>query len=354
MGKRHHFVPRFYLRAFAIDARRINLYNLKRDHVVLGASLRDQCYVHRLYGREYVENAFSELEDSDAALFKSMRDRLVVPGGGTPERDSLMSFLGLQLARTTAAQNHAVKMSKLLTTVAFNGAAPDGFAMNPDEAIRTMLGVAPRLATTIQDLSLTLVCSPSETPFVTSDNPAFKYNTYCEGITHSGVTGTQSRGLQLFLPLSPKVLLYAFDAAVYKLVRTGKRGADATATDVSRLNRLQFIGASENVYFVKEPLGEKLQRTATATAPIREAAKPRLVRAVDDADKNSELLHQFWPMPQLGLNLSFVQVRPKAEETPLLSRARQVRAPFERPRRREDSHGTSRRYSVHSHHELSE
>ena len=217
VGRRHHYVPRFYLRSFLRDGRRVNLFNLKGDRVVFGASLRDQCYASRFYGADdRVEKALSEIEAVAAPLLARMRDGSI-PGGGTPERDALILFLGLQLARTTATQAYALKMSQLLTHVAFDGKAPER-AMTPKQVTRVMLSLAPTLATTIADLSFTLLSSPPGASFVTSDNPVFKYNTYCEGILHFGVTGTKCKGLQLFFPVSPRKVLLLFDAAVYKLV----------------------------------------------------------------------------------------------------------------------------------------
>ena len=352
MGRRHHFVPRFYLTAFSSAPRRIHVLNLDRCRLIADASLRDQCYAHRLYGADdKVERALAQFEGVSAELFHTIRDRRMVPGGGTAERAVLMDFIGLQLARTTAAQTNAMDASRLMADVAFDGSPPPGYDLSPADAMKLTLSMGPMMGATIRDLSATLILSPPGTSFATSDNPAFLYNTYCEGITDSGVTGTQCRGLQIFLPVSPQLLLYLFDAVVYKLSRSTQRFVTATPSDMDRLNRLQLVAAYENVYFNTAALGSQLLESTRAAHSIRELVKPRITRAVDLENDRSELLHQFTPMPQLHLTFSFVAIRASALRLPLFDRARQVRDPYEAQRPQADTAGSATRtFAVKSRH----
>jgi hypothetical protein len=335
-----------------MDRRRINLLNLTGDRLVSGASLRDQCYRHRLYGPDdEIERALSKIEDLTSPILRAARHNLHVPGGGTPERFVLLAFLGLQIARTTGAQTHALQMSKLLTNVAFDGAAPDNYVLTPSEAMRAMLHAAPKVATTLRDLSMTLVVAPPGDQYATSDDPVLRYNTYCEGITDFGVTGSVARGLQIFLPLSPRVLLYLFDAEIYKLRRKSERLAEAAGADVDQLNRLQLVNAVENVYFEDEGVAFGLRNALGDARVIRESNNPKVVRAVEDGNESSQLLHQFWPMPQMALELSFSSVRPKARATDLFDRVGGVRTAHKTSDKPSAS-TSSRRFAVRSRHEL--
>lgn len=349
MGRRHHFVPRFYLATFSSAPRRINILNLKRSQLILEASLRDQCYAHRLYGvDDAIEDTLAEFEGVSAKLFRTIRDRRLIPGGGTAERDVLMQFIGLQLARTTAAQANAMDTSRLMADVAFDGSPPDWYDLSSADAMRLTLSMGPMMAATIRDLSATLILSCPGHSFATSDNPAFRYNSYCEGITDSGVTGTQCRGLQIFLPVSPQLLLYLFDAAVYKLARSSRHFVTATPEDMDDLNRIQLVGAHENVYFDTPALGSSLLRSASTVQSIRQVIGPRITKAVDVEDDRSELLHQYTPMPQLQLKLSFVSIRSNALRVPLFERVRQMRGPYKVRHRDTDPSGAVRRFVVKS------
>jgi hypothetical protein len=69
--------------------------------------------------------------------------------------------------------------------------------------------------------------------------------------------------------------------------------------------------------------------------------------AVDVADEHSELLHQYWPMPQLGLRLSFLGIQRNARRIPLFGRARLVRGPYKTAPRQGESDGAEhRRFEV--------
>ena len=68
---------------------------LKRFQLIAEASLRDQCYAHRLYGAsDRIEDALAEVEGAAAKVFRAMRENRTILGGGTPERDVLMLFIG--------------------------------------------------------------------------------------------------------------------------------------------------------------------------------------------------------------------------------------------------------------------
>jgi hypothetical protein len=116
------------------------------------------------------------------------------------------------------------------------------------------------------------------------------------------------------------------------------------------LNSLQLISAHENVYFDTDELGQWLLASAPGVGPIREANKARLTVAVDIDDDRSELLHQYRPMPQLGLQLSFVSTRRSALDIPLDKRPRQVRGPYRSETLGGGSPSNVRHFEVKSHH----
>lgn len=343
MGRRHHFVPRFYLKEFSSAPRRINVFNIRRNIAVPNASLRDQCYAHRLYGPDdVVEDAFAALEGATSRVFSDITARCTLPAPATEEHAVLLNFVAVQLARTVEARAQTERFSKALANAAFDGHGPppSEFNIEPAEAMRITLAAAPEMARTLADLGLSLVQAAPGSAFLTSDNPAFKYNSYCEGIRHFGVTGTTRRGFQLFLPLSPEFLLHLYDTGVYKVgSRRSAVVVQANLGDISALNRLQFMSAGENVYYRDWDATTECQTVARVIQPFRERDGPRVNRAVDVEDEHSELLHQYWPMPQLGLRLSFLGIQRNARRVPLFGRARLVRGPYKTAPRRGESGG---------------
>jgi hypothetical protein len=346
MGRRHHFVPRFYLKAFASAPKRIHLLNLRRELCLSDVSLRDQCYSHRLYGQDdEVEDAFASLESAASPLFaKIIRDKRL-PRGESIEHRLLLTFLSLQLSRTIAAQSQALQMSAVLGDAVFDGSPPPDWELSSTEAMAMMLGAAMGMRDTIMDLAMALVRAPESVRFATSDNPVFRYNTYCEGVRHLGVTGTQQRGFQVFFPLSPTVSLHLFDAGVYKVGSRRRPGTiAATVHDVHELNRLQLVSANENVYFSEWILRTALLKNLRTLRSAQTMSRPRANVAFSEGDDQDQLVHQFWPMPQLNLKLSFVGIKRNARRTPLHQRSRGVR-PSQATVPREHSEA-SRRYTV--------
>ncbi len=327
MKRRHHYVPQFYLRAFASAPRRINVFNLERGRAIMNASLRDQCHRHRLYGEpEDLENAFADFEGRTAPVLAMIAATRNPPQPGSQDHVALVAFVAMQLVRTTAARRRVKQGSDRLANAAFDGAPPPGFVPNQIQSMALALSTLPHMMPALHDLKAHAIIAGPGQQFVTSDNPGYRYNQYCEGSGGQGVTGVACRGLQVFLPVSPQVTVLLFDAGVYKV---GKRGTApssvATATDVDAINLLQFITAENNVYFTRCDHEVELQNLAKKALKGRAAGGPRVQKAHEVGNEQSVLLHQYELMPDLDLRLSFVSVRRDARRIPLSERARKVR-----------------------------
>ena len=90
------------------------------------------------------------------------------------------------------------------------------------------------------DLRLKLLVNESEIPFLTSDTPTVRHNRYCEGPDPQHRLGYECSGIQIFLPLSPRHVLHAYDSMVYSV---GRQHAEEISLhdqrDVTAVNRLQ-------------------------------------------------------------------------------------------------------------------
>jgi len=330
MKRRHHYVPRFFLRAFASADRRIHLYNLAGRKTVQDASLRDQCFKHRMYGEDdMLEDALSVIEGAAAQVIGKIHVRGECPPLGTEEHIVLRVFLGYQLLRTTAALGHVVAHSKAVERAVFDGKTPQSWGAAEDQALLICLRSAPLFAGALTDLESTLVQAPPDHSFVTSDKPVFRYNCYCQGITGTGVTGAHSSGFMLICPLSPQLLLLLFDSEVYKVgSRRQSSHVNARPVDVHAFSRIQFVAAQDNVYFSDWRFATQCNALATGVVKIRAASRPHVNIAVSELNEREELLHSYWPMPDLGLDLSFLSIKREARRVELFARSRRVRRPY--------------------------
>ena len=326
---RHHFVPQFYLRAFQSDRNRLNIFNLTNDKLIPDASLRDQCYKHKFHGKtDELEDKLADLEDSLAPSLAKIRNG-EFPGFQTQDHSYLIVFIALQLLRTSAAASRMNLGADKLTKKAFDGDPRlAGIDLNQVEIgfenpVFLSLGTLEAMIYALDDLQLHFLCATGQQRFITSDNPVFKYNQYCEGINDVGITGGTSRGLQLFVPVSPTLLMILYDPSVYK---SRKKSGAITPTisnaDVDALNQLQVVGADQNLYFADWNDADYVRRIFGKAKSFRNPDPVQVNEFFELGNENpSSLIQIFERTPNLKLDLSFITLKRRAKRVPTIKRA---------------------------------
>lgn len=336
---KHHFVPRFYLSAFESAAKRINVIGVDTAVEVQDASLRDQCYQRKFYGKDdRVEDALAVIEGHAATVLNSIQSTAALPAEGSDEHGTLLAFVAFQLLRTTIV---AKRVNTVIdkTTKQAHSRDPrltkeelDAVQIGFEDPVIFSLGNVPLMLTAISDLASHLAIS-SESAFITSDNPAFKYNQYCEEIDYQGITGALCRGFQIFFPLTPKLCLVLYDRGVYGVPRSERRSrvSNASVSDVEFMNGMQLLSADRNVYF---PDWRRRQDIRDLLNRVRQhrVSDPTVVQEYGhDTDPNRSLLHTFERTPCLKLHLSFLKVRWRARSVALPDRVRGSRKEMPMP-----------------------
>lgn len=225
--KSHHYVPQMYMRLFArAGDNRIGVYVIDRAKFIPNAPIRGQACRNYFYGKDSrAERAFGYLEGHASRIFAEAinHDRLPVPASQDHER--LIFYLGMQHARTVgAAEQHnegSEKISKaiLRQKAEFEEnsemlAALDKVRIRRTNAVSELVSYATIGASLLSDLTFVLIQNGSDTAFIASDTPVVFHNRLYEG-QHIGVTGYANVGLQLFLPLGPRLVLFGFDSGAY-------------------------------------------------------------------------------------------------------------------------------------------
>ncbi len=320
MGKRnHHYVPKMYLRAFSSSsARTINLYNLDQRMAVEGASLADQCYVRHFYGQtDDLENGLADLEELVAPALHLVIRTSKLPAFGTQEYLRLLIFVALQSLRTTKAVDRInTGIDKFVKQPAGKSAELKDIDL---ESIRIGISNAPSYAlrfvepvlSTIADLGMHLIVAGDGQMFITSDNPVFRYNQFMEGIADVGVTGGLCRGIELFVPLSPKLILLLYDESVYQVGGGQGQGNGVTTKvrnqNVTSLNSLQVHSADHNLYFNDWSMAEYVEYVVEKSIRHRRVDLARVEEFVAEGDDTRSIITQHDEMPNLGLQLLFVR-----------------------------------------------
>ena len=252
---RHHFVPKFYLKNFASQPKRINIFNLKTGQAVRDGDLRHQCYRPHFYGyTDEVEDSLSVIEGVVATTIQRISGGKRLPKPS--DDDHAILFLALQEARTVGRSDRLLKTSDKVVSLikaSFGHIDDETLAsvrLEGKEATSLSLRNSKDVYRTFLSLGSHLLVNGGQTGFITSDNPIFKYNLYCEGVRGTGIVGTARTGFLLFAPLSPSLVVLLYDRDVYKV---GSTGLDVTVVtqpgDVRSLNLMQAVGATTTLLF---------------------------------------------------------------------------------------------------------
>jgi Protein of unknown function (DUF4238) len=261
--KRQHYVPRFLLRNFSPDGRRISLVMFAAGRRIDDASIKGQCYEDYFYGKDQVmEKSFATEEgvvcnllgDLSVAHLESLT---------AAAAEKLRTFVHYQRFRTLGSARATNAMIDAFAKVAVKGTLRPGDGISPEDIDRVQIGLpdaqqqslwhAAGSTPLLLDLEVKFVVTDRIAGFIISDHPVVSGNQYAEhhpDFQHClGITGLACKGLQMFLPLSPSVTLAVYDPATYQY--GGKsRVCRAGPDDVAFLNQMQATNALKCAYFL--------------------------------------------------------------------------------------------------------
>lgn len=312
--KKHHYVPRFYMKRFGSTDKSIHLINTKSLRPVQNASIADQCQQTNLYNSG-LEDGLSKLESLIAREVYHTGDYSRVTS------DMWHLFAATQYLRVPR-ENDPGKT--------FTGAVADRWIKwqlenNPElrdrdtsykltgNSIEMLLGVLPSILDSMHGLKAQV--AKIDTPrFILGDKPVVLYNQYCEQVEHYSGLGFTRSGIQLFMPISPKEYLLLYDGQVYDYVKS----QSVTYGDIETLNALQILQSESNLYFSswaeQELLTSHIQKVGQSLGYGWPLSHHCSVCPED-------FIHIQTLMPDIRLNLSFLRVKKRATRLPIRKRS---------------------------------
>lgn len=245
------------------------------------------------------------------------------------EHKLILLFIGLQMTRTTSAAKKINEGVDKLTKLVFSKQAEiEGIDLSNvkigfDNPVLHSMQHFVLGAAYLSDLVPYLLINNTMARFVTSDNPVVLYNQYCEGVKGFGTTGVASRGLQIFLPLSPNHVLLFYDSKIYKVNDRDTRITFLTnADDVKMLNLLGAANADKVILFSKWNAERQLAQKANK---YRRGEGAMAEEFVSDDDPNRSLIHFSYQSLNVNLDLSFMKLRRRVQRVPLSMRIQEYR-----------------------------
>ena len=270
-NKNQHFVPRHYLRRFCFDrdenneGTRTRILMIKDGTYIPKAGIKGQCAKPYFYHTDPgFENILTELEGKAEEYFKKITDERWLPSDG-PTKNDLLTVLNIMRSRTEMFADQTVKLPETAALEGFRtyleaNDKHEFLESLPDLRIRfrnwPVQGVLMGLTnvTLLSDLQIKLLSAPSGIHFLTSDHPVVMLNqAFVNVIRNRSVSGLAMRGLQLFLPLSPDLLMLAFDPICYRVGQPNRKLIQINRReDVELINALQVLNGNQCLYFRDE------------------------------------------------------------------------------------------------------
>lgn len=266
--KNQHYVPQFYQRYFSIDNKNVGVYVVSSDKNIPSAPIKSQSSGDYFYSENMkIEHALGKMEE----LSKSVIDKIIANPKVRLTKEELYTlyvFTMMQEGRTLAQVNYIQEyVNAMLRTVAKkhfevlrkNSEEQDREGITEEMIDKVLfnlnqpgvfaLGTQTLLINTCIDLECKILINGTKTPFITSNNPAALYDQFMERMGNQ-TYALGSRGLQIYLPLTPILGIMYYDPKCYKLGDRKKTYVEITQdNDICELNKLTASNAENILYY---------------------------------------------------------------------------------------------------------
>jgi Protein of unknown function (DUF4238) len=250
--KKQHYVPQFLLKHFACDgsnSKKINIFDMDRSDVRYGQPVQGVFSQNYFYDKDnQVENFLAKNIELPASIVVNK----IVSGNFNIVSEDLLTlhkFILSQFFRTPeATERVSVFVNSHLESIVREGLSLNGF--DPEEASAGKFNFnQDKLASAITIYGVLLAEFLGDLEYHISDHPVFIYNWLYRDLEDPAVTSIAAIGLQIFLPLSPKITLCLYDPKVYKYGQKTSVTCISNDSDIEILNSFQVINSDSIVGF---------------------------------------------------------------------------------------------------------
>lgn len=261
-GKRQHYVPIFYLKFFSSDGKTIYMYNIK-DDICKRVAFKDICVEKYFYPDPSFEPLFSQLEGSSSFFLGRIIDEESLNGFSQMELIELYFQILFQYGRTKSIKDFSIEFSNTLFDIYKESSREDPKVIRtePEWAFLHSLLVTLLSGIFLYDLNIILLSNKSKIDFIFSDNPVILFNSFFNKREEVSTNGICTKGLQVIYPITSELMIFMYDPNFYELnnTRSGNKIKIQKNKDIQRLNGLQIINASENVFFKDDSISSKIR-----------------------------------------------------------------------------------------------
>ena len=313
-NKNQHYVPQFYLRNFSSDGKNIAAYHIEQRKVLGLVPIKDQCSKNYFYQNLDVEKQLGEIEAENSEIIaKILAGKYSELSQG--ELLNIRAFIMLQNSRTKHSadliRNAASKMKTLLLSMKPAKDLKKQLS-EIDETMRgsvdLMMNIFPEMFLQSLDLSMKLIINQTDRPFITSDDPVFEYDQYLESICDSLSYGIGSKGIEIFMPISAKLMLLLYDSRIYKIgTRKSCQVFVTQRNDVDQLNLLTVLYSDRVIYYEDGTISESEISQLVQKAKRFAFSEEMEIERYDCVEETGEMLHAHPRNKNCKAHFSFIK-----------------------------------------------
>jgi hypothetical protein len=186
--EKQHYVPKFYLKRFSYrnNQSQIGVFNTKTNLFVQTAKLKTQAYRSFFYGKDgFIETQLGIIEGISAELIREISSNHYVPKLGSSDHQTILLHTVTSLMRTPTMTNSINETFSEMNNLVKGNAKEWNAKFEPidsfdGEALKMALNGIKIGVDHCKDLCVKLIINRTKKPFITSDNPVVKYNSFME------------------------------------------------------------------------------------------------------------------------------------------------------------------------------
>jgi len=290
--KRHHYVPRTYLRPFCDAEGRLHIYRKDTPDTPLRQSPDSAAFRNHYYAQPLpqggndsntLEDLFSQVESKWPAIIARMAARADL----NVDIEHIYSFMTLQKARVPASRDatEAIYAASVKSTLRGLDAAgklppkPNGcenildlveVCVNPHQSIYAMVDTISGAGQVFSRIGMGVLHNTTDSPFLTSDNPVIWFDPSVSEPELRPYVLQPDGPVSLLFPVSPHLLIYGCSSMQLQFASTGFGYAELRdRAQVDTINTLICRFAYEAV-FAQTPGHESLVREYASASPVLE------------------------------------------------------------------------------------
>jgi hypothetical protein len=256
---RQHIVPQLLLKYWDCGVskeKKIHIFDMKKLEVRLNQSIRKNFTEKYRYGKDgLVEELLADKIEGPAS---SLIEKIVNGDFNIIGENSLIleKFILSQFFRTPQSSKKASEFINLqfesigqeflsLNGLDLKEAIAKKLKVDDDDNLAAELTInAVLLAGILGDLEYHIIKNETSSEFYISNHPVFLYNWFYRDLEESAVRSIAATGLQIFLPLSPKITLCLYDPKVYEYGKRDLVTCISNDSDIEILNSFQIINSN--------------------------------------------------------------------------------------------------------------